>query len=138
LLKSSNERVEYPAGAFTQPGGIEPIGGGGGVEVTVTVAEAVALPPVPTQFKLYVVLVVGVTTCVPLVALAPVNVPPLAVQLVASVVVQVSVAFPPAVIDIGVAEIVIVGVGDGVGFGVVTTRFTEFVALPPRPVQVSV
>jgi hypothetical protein len=93
------------------------VGGGGGVVPTVTEVFAFALPPVPTQFKLYVVLVVGVTTCVPLVAFDPVNVPPLAVQLVAFVVDQESVDDPPDVIDAGEAERETVGSGDGVGLG---------------------
>lgn len=36
-----------------------------GFDVTVTVALAVALPPVPTDDAVYVVVTVGVTICVP-------------------------------------------------------------------------
>jgi hypothetical protein len=61
------------------------------------------------------VFAVGVTTCVPLVAFDPVNVPPLAVQLVALVVDQLSVDDPPDVIDAGEAERETTGTGEGVG-----------------------
>ena len=59
-------------------------GGGGTAVVTFTVTFCVTLPPLPVQERVYVVVAVGVTAWVPLVAFAPVQ-PPLALQEVASV-----------------------------------------------------
>jgi hypothetical protein len=75
---------------------------------------------------------VGDTACVPLVARAPLQ-PPLAVQLVALVLVQVSVLPWPAPMDVGFATRLTVG-GAGVA---VTVTVTESPALPPSPLQAS-
>lgn len=68
--------------------------------------------------------------CVPLVALAPVQ-PPEAVQLVAFVEFQVSVAEAPLATLVGLTLSVTVGAGTAV-------TVTLWFALPPTPVQVSV
>ncbi len=101
-----------------------------GAPATATVAAALSLPPVPEQVRLYVVLPVGETLCVPLVLLAPVH-PPLAVQLVALVVDQVRVLLWPVAMVSGLAVSVTVGAGT-------TVTVTDFPALPPEPVQVRV
>lgn len=58
---------------------------GDGSAETVTIVLCDALPPAPVHVSVYVVLLLGVTDCVPEVALVPVH-PPLAVQLVLFVV----------------------------------------------------
>jgi hypothetical protein len=73
-----------------------------------------------------------VTLKVPLVASAPLHVP-LAVQDVASVDDQVTVALWPTVIEVGDTAIVTVGRGGGA----VTVKVAVAFALPPAPVQVS-
>jgi hypothetical protein len=116
------------------------VGTGVGTE-TLTVALALLFFSTPLHVSEYVVLVVGVTTCVPLVALDPVNVPPLAVQLVAFVVDQESVDDPPDVIETGEAERETTGTGEGVGVGVGTgvgddtETETDLEDVPPAPVQ---
>ena len=87
-------------------------GGGGGTEETVTLALAFADPPAPVHVSVYVAVAVGVTACVPPIALVPVQ-PFEAVQLVALVELQVSVADAPAVIEVGFAESETVGAGTG-------------------------
>ena len=67
----------------------------------------------------------------PLVAFAPLQ-PPDAVQLVASVELQVSVEAPPLTTEVGFAVSVTVGAG-----GVVTETLVVWLALPPPPVHVS-
>ena len=82
--------------------------------MTVTVVDCVAVPPVPVQTRVYVVVTVGETDCVPDIALVPVH-PPLAMQEVALVDDQVNVEALPLVIEAGEAEIETVGdVGGGV------------------------
>lgn len=90
------------------------------------------LPPLPVQVSVYVVLDVGETDCVPLVALVPVQ-PFDAVHDVAFVVDQVRVAELPVTID--EAEGVRVRVGAGI-----TLTVTRVLWLfdPPAPVQVRV
>ena len=78
--------------------------------VTVTVADWVALPPVPVQARVYVVATVGETGCVPETAFVPVH-PPLAVHEVALVEDQVRVEELPCVIEAGLADSVMVGIG---------------------------
>ena len=68
----------------------------------------------------------------PLVAREPLQSPE-AMQLVALLVLQASVALPPEVTVDGVAEIEIVG-----GGGAATLTVADCVTLPPAPVQVSV
>jgi hypothetical protein len=84
---------------------------GTGLAVTVTVAVvAVLVPPAPVQVNEYVVSVVkGPVLSVPLVAFAPANVPPVAVQDVALVELQVNVALPPLLTVVGDAVIDAVG-----------------------------
>jgi hypothetical protein len=83
----------------------------GGGCVTVTVAEAVPLPPVPEQLSAKAVVAFRAPVdWLPLVALAPVQ-PPDAVQLVAFVVLQVSVELSPLPIDNGAAVSVTVAAG---------------------------
>ena len=82
------------------------------VEVTVTTTETSPLMPfVPEQVRPYVVLVeVGLTICVPEMALLPANVPPVPLHDVELVDDHVSVEDPPGAIDVGEANRVAVGV----------------------------
>jgi len=101
-------------------------------ELTVTTTDCDAAPPAPSQIKLKsVVLVRGPVDTVPLVAWAPVQ-PPDAVQVVAFVDVQVSVAVPPLAIVVGEA----LSVTDGAT--AVTTISVDCVVVPLGPVHVSV
>jgi len=79
---------------------------------TVTVAEALVLPPAPETVIVYVVVTVGVTDCEPFTASDPEN-PPEPVADVAFVEDHVIVDDPPAVIEAGFADIVIVGIAGG-------------------------
>ncbi len=79
--------------------------------VTVTVVEALPLPPIPVHVSVKVVLAVKVlVVAVPAVARDPVQ-PPLAVQPVALVELQVSVEVLPDTTEVGLAAIVTVGAG---------------------------
>ncbi len=101
-------------------------------ELTVTTTDCDAAPPAPSQIKLKsVVFVRGPVDTVPLVAWAPVQ-PPDAVQVVAFVDVQVSVAVPPLAIVVGEA----LSVTDGAT--AVTTISVDCVVVPLGPVHVSV
>jgi hypothetical protein len=82
--------------------------------------------------RVYVVFVVGVTDCEPVVVFVPVH-PPLAVQEVASVVDQFNTVDVPWVTEVGNAVRVRVGVGVVI---VVTVTLCE--AVPFAPVQVRV
>jgi hypothetical protein len=84
------------------------------------------------QVSAYVFVLVGDTAKEPLVARAPVQ-PPEALQAVAFLVDQLSVALPPEVIVTGVAVNVTVGIPDG---WTVSTADDE--AEPPPPLQVRV
>ena len=86
----------------------------------------------PEQLSVYdsVPAAVGVTVSVPLVAWVPLQAP-LAVQDVAFVEDQVSVALCPSVIDVGLIERVTVGAA------ALTVNVADAVALPPAPLQVS-
>ena len=97
-------------------------------------AEPLPVPPAPVQARLYVAVpdAEGVTVAVPLVVCVPLQ-PPLAVQLVALVEDQESVAFAPTVMLVGATEIVTVGCG-----GAVTVRLVEPFPVAPAPVQASV
>jgi hypothetical protein len=101
-------------------------------EVTVTVAEAgvAVVPPGPVQAREYVVVAVGETSSVPLIACAPVQ-PPEAVQVVALVLDQVSVELPPVVIDVGLELSATVGSGDVT----VTVAEAGVAVVPPGPVH---
>ena len=96
-------------------------------------ADADADPPLPAHVRLYVELAVGETVSEPLTVCVPLQLPD-AEQLVALVELHVSVEDWPAVIDVGVAVRVTVGVVDAV----VTVTLADAVANPPAPVQVSV
>jgi hypothetical protein len=79
----------------------------------VTVAVAEAVPPDPVAVAVYVVVVVGLTDCVPpfdcRVYLLPSD--PLTVTCVALVAVTVSVEEPPLVIEVGLELMLTVGAG---------------------------
>ena len=80
-----------------------------GAGVTVTVAESFAEPPAPVQLTEYAVVTDGVTASEP--ETAPLVEKPLPVQLVAFVLLHVSVEELPKTIDAGVAVSVAVGRG---------------------------
>jgi len=105
--------------------------GAGTVTLTVTVRDAV--PPGPVQVSTNpVVAFSAALVAVPDVGRAPVQ-PPDAVQLVAPVVLQVSVVVPPCDTDAGLAVRLTVGNGAGV-----TSTCTDCAAVPPAPVHVRV
>jgi hypothetical protein len=82
----------------------------GGVGVTVTIMNPIVLPPVPVHTSVNVLVVVRAPVdWLPFIALVPDQAPE-AVQVVAFVEDQVSVADPPEVIVVGLAERVTVGV----------------------------
>jgi hypothetical protein len=94
------------------------VAAGTGLAVTETVAAAAVVPSVPVQVSEYVVSVVKAPVLsVPLVAFAPANVPPVAVQDVALVELQVNVALPPLLTVVGEAVIDAVGGADAVVTG---------------------
>lgn len=92
-------------------------GGGGGAEETVTVAVALALPPLPEAFAVYVVVVAGVTDCVPPVAARVKLLPsePARVTAVALLADTVNMVEAPALMEAGLAETVTVGFWAGGG-----------------------
>ena len=100
--------------------------------VTVILADADADPPLPAHARMYVEFAVGETVSEPLTVCVPLQLPD-AEQLVALVELHVSVEDWPAVIDVGVAVRVTVGVD-----AVVTFTLADAVADPPAPVQVRV
>lgn len=103
---------------------------GAGV-VTVTVAEPVVVPPGPEQASENVVLPLRTALwALPLVALEPLQ-PPVALQVVALALLQVSWVVPPLSRLVGLAVSVTVGAG------VVTVTVVEPVVLPPGPVHAS-
>jgi hypothetical protein len=111
------------------------VGGVAGVTVTVAVA-ALPAPPAPRQVNEYVVLAASAPVdTLPLGACAPANVPPVPVQAVALVELQVSVAAPPAVTAVGLA--VSVAVAGGGVTGVTVTVAVAALLAPPAPVQVT-
>lgn len=104
-----------------------------GAGTTVTVADWLAVPPVPVQASVYVVvLATAPVLALPVVAFVPVQ-PPVAVQVVALVDDQVRVDEAPLARLVGFAENVTVGTGGGV-----TVTVTVWFAEPPGPVQVRV
>jgi hypothetical protein len=104
---------------------------GGGGAVTVTVVDCEALPPLPVQLKVKIpVLVKAPVDCEPLVALGPDHAPE-AVQPMASVDDQVSVALAPLAMICGFALIVTVGWG-------ATVTVADCETLPPTPEQLRV
>lgn len=82
--------------------------------VTVTVAVWLAVPPAPVQVSVKSVVSFNAPVlAVPLVAWLPLHEPPLEVQEDASVLDQVSVLLPPAVTEVGFADRLTVGAGEG-------------------------
>jgi hypothetical protein len=100
--------------------------------VTVILADADVDPPAPAHVRVYVEFAVGESVSEPLTVCVPLQLPD-AEQLVALVELHVSVEDWPAVIDVGVAVKVTVGVD-----AVVTVTAADAVFDPPAPVQVSV
>jgi hypothetical protein len=104
----------------------------GGAE-TPTVTDWLALPPGPLQVSVKVVVVLSAPVLeLPLVGSLP-DQPPEAVQLVAFVEDQLSIADPPLLTVVGLALRVTVGLP-----GAETLTVTDWLALPPDPLQVSV
>ena len=105
--------------------------GGGGAE-TLTVSDWLALPPAPLQVSVKVVVVLSAPVlALPLVGSLP-DQPPEAVQLLALLEDQLSVADPPLLTAAGLALRLTAGAG------VETLTVTDWLALPPGPLQVSV
>jgi hypothetical protein len=97
--------------------------------VTVAVA-AVLVPPAPVHVNEYVGLAVSAPVdWLPLVAFAPAKVPPVAVQDVAFVELQVSVEVLPLAIEVGLAV--------SVAVGTIVTVAVAAVLVPPAPVHVN-
>lgn len=95
-------------------------GGGGAMPFTVTDAEATALPPAPVQLRVNVEEAFRLPVdWLPEVALAPLQLPP-AVQEVALVELQFRVEPEPEAIELGLADMEIVGAGGGIRGGGVT------------------
>ena len=100
--------------------------------LTVTLVDWEALPPAPVQESVYVAsAVLAPVDCAPLVGSAPDQAPE-AVQEVALVADQLSVALLPLATVLGLAVKLIVGTG------VLTDTVVDWAALPPVPVQVNV
>ena len=109
--------------------------GGGVVDVMLTVTDFEDEPPAPVHARVNVLAwLSAAVSSVPDTALAPVQAPE-AVQLVAFVADQVSVDFPPAVTDVGLAPSVTIGAGVDAA---ATVTDAERLAVPPAPVHASV
>ena len=107
---------------------------GTGAMLTVAVA-GVLVPPAPVQVNEYVVLVVKAPVLwLPLAAFVPANEPPVTVQDVALVELQVNMAAAPLLTVVGDALIEAVGMGLA---GATVTVATDDALVPPEPVQVS-
>lgn len=107
----------------------------GAGEVTEIVAFCDALPPAPVQVNVYVPVLVRLVSVVePAVAFTPLQ--PVAaddaVQVVALVLDQVNVLDAPLMTDVGLALNVTVGAGT------TTATVTDWLALPPTPLQLIV
>jgi hypothetical protein len=110
---------------------------GAGGAVTLTVALVVALPPAPVHTSVKTVVVESAcVTSLPDVVRAP-DQPPEAVQLVALVLLQVSVVVAPAVRLLVPADSVTVGTGDGDGDRVDATGVVPASPPPPQAVSIS-
>jgi len=104
----------------------------GGAE-TLTVTDWLALPPRPLQASVKVVVALSAPVlALPLVGSLP-DQPPEAVQLLALVEDQLSIADPPLLTVVGLALRLTVGLT-----GAETLTVTDWLALPPGPLQVSV
>jgi len=95
-------------------------------------ADADADPPPPVHVRLYVEFAVGVTVSDPFIGCVPLQLPD-AEQLVAFVELHVMTEDWPAVIDVGVAVRVTVGIN-----AEETTTLADAAPDPPAPVQVRV
>ncbi len=105
----------------------------GAAASTVIVADAEVLPPLPLQLSPYVLVILSAPVDdVPLVAFVP-NQAPEAVQLVAFVVLHISVELPPLVTNAGVAVSTSVGAAGGM-----TVIDADTEVLPPAPEHVRV
>jgi hypothetical protein len=94
------------------------------------------VPPAPVQLIPYAVVAVGETLCVPEVAFAPANVPPVAVHAVALVELHERVAAYPEISEAGEAgsdERVAVGAG----VTVVNVKLPETVLLPAASLEIT-
>jgi hypothetical protein len=87
---------------------------GAGLAATVTVTLAEALPPAPVAVAVYVVVLDGLTVCVPPPAFSVNVLPsvPVNATCVAFAAVNTKVQESPALIEVGFAEMVTVGAGD--------------------------
>jgi len=104
----------------------------GGAE-TLIVTDWLALPPRPLQASVKVVVALSAPVlALPLVGSLP-DQPPEAVQLLALVEDQLSIADPPLLTVVGLALRLTVGLT-----GAETLTVTDWLALPPGPLQVSV
>lgn len=108
--------------------------GAGTLPLTVTVADCVAVPPVPVQLNVKVlVLLSAALVCAPDVPLVPVHAPD-AVHELAFVDDQFNIDVLPLVTLAGLAESVSVGAA----VGAATLTVSDWLALPPAPVHVNV
>ncbi len=108
--------------------------GGGGGALTVTVTDCPALPPAPLQIRVKVLVEVkGEVTSLSAVALEPDQASE-AAHVVAFCDDQLSVAVSPAVTDVGLAlkNVIVGGAGGSVP---ATSTVTDWLAVPPGPVQ---
>ena len=119
----------------TEVGEAEKLTVGAGIGATVMIAESVSVPPAPLQVSVRVAVDVRfVRVWTPLVFLSPFQaVSPLALQLVAFVLLQVTELVPPLATEVGLAEIVTVGAE-----AAATVSVAVFDTVPPIPVQTSV
>lgn len=108
---------------------------GAGLGVTVTVVAAEAFPPIPDATAVYIVVVAGLTACVPPLGCRVYVLPsdPTTLTSVALDAVIVRIEELPAVIAVGVAAMVTVGGRVGI---TVSVALAEFV--PPGPVATAV
>ncbi len=112
----------------------EIVGAGGGGGPTATVTDCPALPPAPLQTRVKVLVEVkGGVTSLPAVDLVPDQAPE-AAHVVAFCDDQLSVAISPAVTDVGLAlkNVIVGGAGGSVP---VTSTVTDWLTVPPGPVQ---
>jgi hypothetical protein len=96
--------------------------------LTVRLATLVILPPVPVAVRIYVVVIVGLTVLVPLIATEPI--PWLIETVVALLVTHVNVAKAPEEIEIGAIVKVAVGAGLTVTWTVLKVLSVEVAIFP--------
>jgi hypothetical protein len=134
LRTDEGHAPKLSVGGFALEGG----GSCGVGDVTDTLTDRVVEPPGPVHWSVNVLFEFSAGVCsLPEVAFVPLHAPE-AVQLVAFVLLHVSVDRPPAVTDVGLAERLTVGapgVGVGVGEVELTVTETERLAVPPAPVH---